>query len=207
MKKKRKKHRLRTAIIVFFLIFLFSIGLGLVYLKVHGFNQALTDLVNSTSNGKLALEIGETDINSFDLDFRLADVVIRKASPDAETDLESMQIPFIQVNLGSFWGVFTGGQFKLEQFTIAEPLAELSPKKQEEAGKNVQPVNIAHEIAIFYPAVKAILDRFNIQDFRIQRAGLTLHKPESDINIRFIDLLVQPNCFGNLLTNSKYRIE
>ncbi|MEJ2004570.1 MAG: hypothetical protein P8X57_06320, partial [Cyclobacteriaceae bacterium] len=75
-------------------------------------------------------------------------------------------------------------------FIIAEPIAEI--QQPEKAGdRDVdQPVNIAHEVAVFYPAIKATLDRFNIHEFRVRRAGLTLQNNQNNISIRFIDLII-----------------
>ncbi len=188
--KKKKRHHVRVIAIGIFLSFIVAILVGLIYLRVEGFKEALIELVDSSTGGRFVLEIQKTEIDYLELDFILSDVVMRKSSDSVSSELEQIHIPFIEVNLGPLVGVIAGGQFELEHFIIAEPIATISQKEISETTENDQPVNFAHEIAMFYPGIKAILDHFNIHDFRIQRGGINLQKPQKDIQFKLIDLLV-----------------
>ncbi len=172
-------------------LILAAVVIGLLqYGQVRGFKNTLIDLVNEKSQGKLSLDLGTTSINYFDLSFRMDSVVLRSTDPDINDGVESVILPFLNVNIGTLFHYAFTRQMIIEEIVIGEPYARVLLKEKEE--KNVQRVNIAHELASFAPGIRAFLEKFTIELFRIERAGAQLHPPDANtIDISLIDLLVE----------------
>ncbi len=207
-KKKRRKRRIRRLVIFSVLTILSLLCVGLIFFKVQGFKKTLVDLVAEESNGQYELIIDDTDIEYLELYFSLTGVSISKVDKSDSTGLLGVTIPQIEVNLGSFFDLLKRGQLKIEDFSIMEPLARVSTQKPEtskEPGKK-EPVNLAHEIVSFYPGIKAILDHFDIENFRIYRADLQLNNSEKMLEVQLIDLLVQNWNMLNLSDDAQFKL-
>ena len=98
-------------------------------------------------------------------------------------------------------------QFEVDRFVISEPIAKIGLST---ANKPVQErkssVNLAHQIAQFYPAVKTILDQFDIAFFKVERAALDLQKTSSNIEVRLLDLLVSDWNMRDLADDARFRL-
>lgn len=183
----RKKFR-RIAFIVTALIGLFVISfLLLEYLKLRSFKTALEDLVASKTDGQYKLVIGKSDIDLQELIFQLEDLRIEKSEKNtSEKGVHSVSIPSIRANFGSLKSFFSFGQVTIQELTIAEPVIELDTKKED----HQKQFNIAQTLLKIFPGVESILERFNVQLFRIERGNVKIDRGASQLlNLRFIDFL------------------
>ncbi|MCA6075433.1 hypothetical protein [Fulvivirga sedimenti] len=203
---KRRKKRLRKILIALSFLLLGAVCIGLIYFKVQGFKKTLIDLVDKQSNGTYALTIGNTKIDYLELDFALSGVDIAKVDKSDSTGLLGIRIPEIEVNLGSFFDLLGSGQLRIELFRIIEPLARVSAQQPDEPTDKKEPVNIAHEIVSFYPGIRAILDNFDIEDFRIDRADLQLNKSDLIIEVQLLDLLIANWNMRDLSDDAQFKI-
>ena len=173
------------------LILILPIIAGVVqYFRVQGFKNTLETLVTEQSNGAYELTIGKTEIQFLDLSFSLKDIAVSKVSQSDSSGVLQVKSDQLLVDIGSPFSMLSTKQFKIDELSITEPIAivGLSNKKEKKAKRD--PVNIAHEIAQFAPALESLLNQFDIKLFHIDRAALNLEQEQNVIEVRVMDLLV-----------------
>jgi len=137
--------------------------IALEYYRILGFKETLVSLVKTETDGKYRLSIGATDVDFWKLSFSLNDILVTKVDPSDSTGILEVKSKQLTVALGSLFSVYTSDQFKIQKLTITEPIAKVGLKDKEQLKQENlrEPVNLAHEIAQFYPAVESLLSQFS----------------------------------------------
>ena len=161
------------------------------YSHVQLFKEALEELVEQGTGGRYQLEIGATTNHYFDFSFSFRDIHI-VSSDTSKSGIMEVMIPNLRVEIGSLIKMFSSRQFRIKRFEVDEPIAIIGLSAAERPRERLhnERVNLAHQIAQFYPAVKTVLEQFDISFFKIERAGLRLEKTDGIIRVRLLDLLV-----------------
>jgi len=182
--------------------------IALEYYRILGFKETLVSLVKTETDGKYRLSIGATDVDFWKLSFSLNDILVTKVDPSDSTGILEVKSKQLTVALGSLFSVYTSDQFKIQKLTITEPIAKVGLKDKEQLKQENlrEPVNLAHEIAQFYPAVESLLSQFDINLFHVDRAGIELDKSKLIIEIGLLDLLVSNWNMRNLSDEAKLRL-
>ena len=204
---RKGKHRLRRRL--FILILLFPVlAIGLQYIRIQGFKKSLIALVEIQTKGAYVLSIRATDIQYLRRSFSLNDIVISKKDPGDSLGVLEVKIPQLTVTMGSLFSMLISEQFNIQELSITEPIAKIGLKEKKQRKKNNlgEHVNVAHQIAQFYPAVTSILSEFDIKLFHIDRAGIALNRSQSLIEIRLLDLLVLDWNMRDLSDEAEFRL-
>ena len=190
------------------MLILFPIIAGfLQYSRVQGFKEALGYLVTSGTNGTYELSIGETDMNLWQLSFSLNDIVVSKTNPLDSSGIVAVKSKQFKVTLGSLFSSISKKQFDIKELSISEPVAivGLNDRQSETTTDAQEPVNIAHEIAQFYPGIVSLLNQFNIKLFRIDRAEVQLDESQHQYEIRLLDLVVSDWDMANFTNEAEFK--
>ncbi len=170
------------------MLILLALVAGLLqYGQVKGFKNTLQELVETKSNGRLVLDLGETTIDYLDLSFHLDQVQLY---PSEESDgLQKLVVPSIRVNIGSLFSYAFSRQLEIEELIIEEPYATV--KLPENKGRGPNRVNVAHQLALFAPGIEAFLEKIRIDMFRIEKGGSLLDPADQGtIKISLVDLAI-----------------
>ncbi|MEP6736381.1 MAG: hypothetical protein ABJA70_12720 [Chryseolinea sp.] len=201
-KRRYKKIMLSTAAGLLPIILLISI---LIYTKLYGFKRALQELVATQTNGEYTLAIGATEVHLRTLSFKFDKVLIDRNPWAVDNGVESVKIPFFELQFGSFASLFTE-EFSIRNLTIEEPLIQLHAAM----GRKNQPKKnalIPRQIMKLYPAIESILNRFNIESLRIVRASIQIDQnKDQPLRINFIDLLIEHWRMRDLSSQSQLKL-
>ena len=135
------------------------------YYRVEGFKKTLQYLVENESSGVYSLTIGSTDIEYLSLSFSLTDVVVSKTDYGQQDGVTEVAIHQIKVSFGSPRSLWSGGPLKIRELSITEPVASISLGAEADSDTSKDPVNIAHEIAQFTPAIVSLFNQFDSFSF------------------------------------------
>jgi len=173
----------------------------LVYTKLYGFKHALEELVYSQTDGKYALTIGATDVRFRSLSFTFDNVRIARSDANADEGVIAVHIPFIELQFGTFSSLFTE-EFNIKRLAVDDPQIVFDAKR----GKQ-EHVMVSQELMRLYPAIESVLNRFNIELLKVNRASIQLDQPtEPAIRINFIDLLIQHWKMRDLSAQSQLKL-
>jgi len=178
------------------------------YIHIKGFQSTMEVLVDTASDGKYALDIGDTRIDYWNFSFSMDNLVVRKTNPNDTIGVIQVRIPDVIIDLGPIRSTFTGPQFKVDQLTFNEPVATIGLKESQKGDTvpKFEPVNIPQQIAKFYPAVETILEHFNVKHFEIKKAGLKLEKSDTSIQLSLLDLLITNWNMRNLSDSARFHL-
>lgn len=191
------------------LILMVSIwSVGLQYLRIQGFKEALITLVEAETDGTYVLSIGATDIQYLKRSFSLKDIILSKVDTSDSTGVLAVTVPQLTVTTGSLISMLVSEQFKIQELSITEPIARIGLKEKKpgaDKGRKTG-INMAHEIVRFYPAIESILSEFDIKLFHIDRAGIELDRSQMSIEIRLLDLLISDWNMRELSDEAEFRL-
>jgi len=177
--------------------------LGFRYYNLMNFKDSLAELVESKTNGQYKLVIGNAKMNLRELQFEMKDVSLVKTEKAGPDGVESVTIPMLEADAGSLRSLFNTGQMVIERLTIQEPVLKMAAKKNSAQ----HDVNIAHSLVKIFPAIEAVLDKFLIKSFTLQRGALQIEKGrESLISLRLIDFIIRDWNMRQLTDSSKVRL-
>lgn len=181
---------------------------GLQYLRVQGFKEALIILVEAETDGTYVLSIGATDIQYLKRSFSLKEIILSKVGTGDSIGVLAVTVPQLTVTTGSLISMLVSEQFKIQELSITEPIARIGLKEKKPGADKGQKtgINMAHEIVRFYPAIESILSEFDIKLFHIDRAGIELDRSQSSIEIRLLDLLVSDWNMRELSDEAEFRL-
>lgn len=183
-------------------------SVGLQYLRIQGFKEALITLVEAETDGTYVLSIGATDIQYLKRSFSLKDIILSKVDTSDSTGVLAVTVPQLTVTTGSLISMLVSEQFKIQELSITEPIARIGLKEKKpgaDKGRKTG-INMAHEIVRFYPAIESILSEFDIKLFHIDRAGIELDRSQMSIEIRLLDLLISDWNMRELSDEAEFRL-
>ncbi|HEY9007396.1 hypothetical protein [Ohtaekwangia sp.] len=203
MKKSSRKIVIRILIAMIPLIILFGI---LVYAKLYGFKRALSDLVDSKTDGLYALSVGHSSIDMFALTFTLEDVVIRRTSAAPARGIRKVSIPYMKIRFGSLASMSMVRRFDIQSLIIDEPQIEI--EAQQRSSAKIVNANLTYQMVKLYPAIESLLGRFDIQSLSIRKATVGMKNlMKGTLRLGLIDLLVEHWNIQRLTDNSQLQLK
>jgi hypothetical protein len=156
--------------------------------KVSRFEKSIIDLIETKTNGEYQLVIGKADFDLRSLTYLIEDIqLVRTGSSEHPGGVQSVQIPFIRANAGSFVSFFSSQRLTFREVVVAEPVVEVDSRVRER-----NKITLGQALVTIFPAVESILEQFDIQSLRITRGNLKVEKGDNRlIELKFIDLLVR----------------
>lgn len=187
-----------TAYVIIPLVLLSALS---VYVKLYGVRQALQELVRSQTDNRYSLSIGKTEIHPATLSVKFFNVALLRAEADTTSGVSSAQVPSFELRLGSVRSLFSQA-LDISMLSVGEPeIAILA------GTHHVERSQITQHIIDLYPAIEAVLARFNIGSLHVSQA--TLHFFEKDkniLNIRHLDLAIENWRMRELSSTSQLKI-
>ena len=203
MKKVYRKRLVRSLLVLIPLLVITGI---LLYIKLSGFKRALEQLVDTESSGQYSLVIGKSSIAISDLSFTFNDLTIRRNSKALATGIDVVHIPFLQIRFGSVASMLMVRQFDIESCIIHEPTIEINAAELRN-NSTKESITISQQLVQLYPAVQALLGRFDIKSLKIIRASVGMNKPRSSLTLNLIDLLVEEWNMQSLTVKSQLQLK
>ena len=182
---------LRIAVAMIPLAILFS---GLVYAKLYGFKRALSELVQSKTEGMYTLNIGRSSIDILALTFTLDDVKIVRSPHAPSKGILGVTIPYMQLKFGSIASMSMVRQFDIKNLIIEEPIIEIDAQQQQRSATTprITTSNISYQVVKLYPAIESLLGRFDIESLSIRRATVGMKNiARTSVRLNLVDLLVE----------------
>ncbi|HEY9048687.1 MAG TPA: hypothetical protein VIN08_22435 [Ohtaekwangia sp.] len=205
LKKSSRKILMRVFVAMIPLLILFGI---LVYAKLYGFKRALSDLVESKTDGLYALSIGHSSIDMVELTFTLKDVVIRRTSAAPARGIRQVSIPYMKLKFGSLASMSMVRQFDIQNLIIDEPQIEIEAAQQRAVVVKPTSTNLTYQMVKLYPAIESLLGRFDIEALSIRRATVGMNNlAKTSIRLGLIDLLVEHWNIQRLTANSQLQLK
>lgn len=197
---------LRIAVAMIPLAILFG---GLVYAKLYGFKRALSELVQSKTDGMYTLNIGHSSVDILALTFTLDDVKIVR-SPDAPSKgILGVTIPYMQLKFGSVASMSMVQQFDIKNLIIDEPIIEIDAQQQQRsASARITTSNVSYQVVKLYPAIESLLGRFDIESLSIRRATVGMKNiARTSVRLNLVDLLVEHWNIQKLTAESQIQLK
>jgi hypothetical protein len=208
LKKSSRKILLRIAVAMVPLAILFS---GLVYAKLYGFKRALSELVNSKTDGMYTLNIGRSSIDILALTFTLDDVKIIRSPHAPSKGILGVTIPYMQLKFGSIASMSMVKQFDIKKLIIDEPIIEIDAQQQQRSSAvRISTSNLSYQVVKLYPAIESLLGRFDIESLSIRKATVgmkNVSRTSTSVRLNLVDLLVEHWNIQKLTTESQIQLK
>jgi hypothetical protein len=202
-KRSSRKILLRIAVAMIPLAILFGV---LVYAKLYGFKRALSELVQSKTNGLYTLSIGHSSIDWLALTFTLDDVKISRTSAAPAKGIREVTIPYMQLQFGSIASISMVRQFDIQNLIIDEPVIEIDA--QQRSTVKHSNTNLSYQVVKLYPAIESLLGRFDIESLSIRRATVGMKNvANTSVKLNLIDLLVEHWNIQELTPKSQFQLK
>jgi hypothetical protein len=206
LKKSSRKIVLRIAVAMIPLAILFG---GLVYAKLYGFKRALSELVQSKTDGMYTLSIGRSSIDMLALTFTLNDVKIVRSPNAPSKGILGVTIPYMQLKFGSIASMSMVQQFDIKNLIIDEPIIEIDAQQQQRSTTaRISTSNVSYQVVKLYPAIESLLGRFDIESLSIRRATVGMKNiARTSVRLNLVDLLVEHWNIQNLTPESQIQLK
>lgn len=187
-----------TAYVIIPIVLLASLG---IYAKLYGVRQALQELVRNQTDNRYSLTIGKTEIHPATLSVSFFDVALMRQENDTTSGVSSAQVPSFELRLGSISSLFSKA-LDISLLSVVEPEVVIL------AGtRHVDRSQITQHIIELYPAIEAVLARFNIGSLNVSQATLQFYEKDKNIlNIRHLDLVIENWRMRDLSSTSQLKI-
>lgn len=197
---------LRIAVAMVPLAILFG---GLVYAKLYGFKRALSELVQSKTDGMYTLNIGHSSIDVLALTFTLDDVKIVRSPQAPPKGILGVTIPYMQLKFGSIASMSMVQQFDIKNLIIDEPIIEIDAQQQQRsASTRITTSNVSYQVVKLYPAIESLLGRFDIESLSIRRATVGMKNiARTSVKLNLVDLLVEHWNIQKLTAESQIQLK
>jgi hypothetical protein len=182
---------------------------GLVYAKLYGFKRALSELVQSKTDGMYTLNIGHSSIDVLALTFTLDDVKIVRSPQAPPKGILGVTIPYMQLKFGSIASMSMVQQFDIKNLIIDEPIIEIDAQQQQRsASTRITTSNVSYQVVKLYPAIESLLGRFDIESLSIRRATVGMKNiARTSVKLNLVDLLVEHWNIQKLTAESQIQLK
>ncbi len=198
-KRKHVKHS-----VIFLLVLGVCIlgGAVFAYKKLADVKKNLALLVELETDGEYRLEIGKDRFDWRYLLLELYDVSLVNVNDTNDRSVQSVEIPYVQLNVGDLRSLIWDDQLVIDRLIIDEPLVHIATHQQ-----HIHKIHLAQTLVKIYPAVETVLKHFSVRSFVINRGNLKIKKEGSDpLHFKFIDFLVHEWNMEHLTKDSHIRL-
>lgn len=161
-----KKYYRKTLIILLIIL----IPAAFYFLTVTRLNSFLYVLVDSQSEGKLSLSIGDTRFNFNQLRFDFSNIEIRTTDTTGLENAYKVKAEHLFLDFSSLTAIYFGKHLYIDSVVVIKPVIELTKVRQEQSQK----VSLSDEMNLLYQKLEAILDVLNLYYLRIEDAGFLI---------------------------------
>lgn len=174
MLKDIKKYYKKTLIILLIIL----IPAAIYFLTVTRLNSFLYMLVDSQSEGKLSLSIGDTRFNFNQLRFDFSNIEIKTTDTTGLENAYKVKAEHLFLDFSSLTAIYFGKHLYIDSVVVIKPVIELTKVRQ----KQTQKVSLSDEMNLVYQKLEAILDVLNLYYLRIEDAGFSMQSNSDGVS-------------------------
>jgi len=178
---------------------------GLIYMKLFGFKKALEELVYTETEQAYSLTIRHASVDFINLSFKFDSLVIQRNQGLPESGIRQVYVPKLQLHVANLGAMLRFKKFDIRTLIIDEPLIDIDNPEQLDSLQ--EKFHLGQQILKLYPAIESVVERFNIEYLKINRAALGVkNHPKPPLNLSLIDFLIEEWEEGKIGENSQIQL-